>query len=238
MSKVERYRALVEERKAYDPGRFGLANPSSPNLRKYDSDEIGPWTRWANDLDADLMVVGQDWGDERYFLANKGMDKAKNPTNRSLRGLLEFVGRPVPPPPSNSENSGERAKGVWLTNALLWLKKGGMSAAVKLELFKEPAKHFLREQINIVQPRVVVALGAKAFAAVAFAFGIPAPRTPFRQVVDDTRGIRLPTPFECTLFGVYHCGSRITGTLRSSAQQRKDWEKVRNALLPDNPTKE
>ena len=61
-TKQERYRALVEKRKAYNPERFGLANPSAPEFRKYDSDEIGPWTRWANDLDADLMVVGQDWG--------------------------------------------------------------------------------------------------------------------------------------------------------------------------------
>src|SRR4051794_35762952 len=103
MNKLDRYKALVERRKAYDPERFGLANPSAPNLRKYDSNEIGPWTRWANDLDADLMVVGQDWGDERYFLVNKGLDNPNNPTNRSLRELLEFVGRPVPPPPSPDE---------------------------------------------------------------------------------------------------------------------------------------
>ena len=227
-TKQERYRALVE-RKAYNPERFGLANPSAPEFRKYDSDEIGPWTRWANDLDADLMVVGQDWGDNRYFLANEGLDKTGNPTNASLRELLEFVGRPVPPP-SSGEPGGESAKGVWLTNALLWLKKGGMSAAVKPEWFKEPAADFLREQINIVEPRVVVGLGARAYSAIAFAFGITTPRGIFRKIVEDTAGVRLRTPFECTLFGVYHCGSRITGMTRSRAEQRKDWMKIRDAL--------
>jgi len=229
-TKRELYRTLVEKRKAYNPETLGLANPSSPDLREFDSDEIGPWTRWANDLDADLMVVGQDWGDERYFLANKGMDKANNPTNRSLRELLEFVGRPIPPPPSVSEPGGQSAKGVWLTNALLWLKQGGLSATVKPEWFKELAADFLREQINIVEPRIVVALGAQAYSAIAFAFGIPTPRGLFRKVVEDTAGVRLPTPFQCTLFGVYHCGSRITGMTRSGAEQRKDWTKIRDAL--------
>ena len=105
-----------------------------------------------------------------------------------------------------------------------------MSAAVKPEWFKEPAADFLREQINIVEPRVVVALGARAHSAIAYAFGITTPRGVFRKIVEDTAGIRLPTPFECTLIGVYHCGSRITGMTRSRAEQRKDWMKIRDAL--------
>ncbi len=229
-TKRELYRTLVEKRKAYNPETLGLANPSSPKLREFDSDEIGPWTRWANDLDADLMVVGQDWGDERYFLVNKGLDKANNPTNRSLRELLEFVGRPIPPPPSAGEPGGHSPKGVWLTNALLWLKQGGLSAPVDPEWFKAPAADFLGEQINIVQPRVVVGLGARAYSAIAFAFGMPTPRGVFRKIVEDTTGMRLPTPFGCTLFGVYHCGTRITRTTRSSAEQREDWKKIRDAL--------
>jgi uracil-DNA glycosylase len=105
-----------------------------------------------------------------------------------------------------------------------------MSAAVEPEWFKEPAADFLREQINIVEPRLVVALGTQAYSAIAFAFGISTPRGVFRKIVEDTAGIRLPTPFDCTLFGVYHCGSRITGMTRSRAEQRKDWTKIRDAL--------
>ena len=41
----------------------GLINPTRCASGVYDSEEIGPWARWQGDLDVELMVVGQDWGD-------------------------------------------------------------------------------------------------------------------------------------------------------------------------------
>ncbi len=60
-----------------------------------DSPQIGPWTQWQGDLDADLMVVGQDWGDVRYFRDNRGLDKAGNPTNLMLAKLLLSIGMSI-----------------------------------------------------------------------------------------------------------------------------------------------
>src|SRR5215471_6577566 len=124
MEKIDRYARLVAQRKAFDPSAFGLANPSIVADGRYDSEHIGPWTLWANDLNADLMVVGQDWADDAYFIEHRGFDDSENPTNRALRELLDSVGRHVPPPPSAANvDDPERAHcGVWLTNALLWLK--------------------------------------------------------------------------------------------------------------------
>lgn len=39
---------------------MGLKNPAAVEGGKYDSQQIGPWTLWAHDLNADVMVVGQE----------------------------------------------------------------------------------------------------------------------------------------------------------------------------------
>ena len=66
----------------------GLCNPSAKELRHFDSDEIGPWTRLHGDLNASLMVIGQDWGDVDYFVSNGGLDKLNNPTSQLLYDVI------------------------------------------------------------------------------------------------------------------------------------------------------
>src|SRR5437868_8013962 len=89
--KREQYIELVTARKGCRQCQ-GLTNPTACAGGKYDSDEIGPWTRWQGSLDAELMVVGQDWGDVAYFESHLGLDEARNPTNRRLRELLAEAG--------------------------------------------------------------------------------------------------------------------------------------------------
>jgi hypothetical protein len=235
MSKPDRYARVVAARKTCDSaGRIGLANPSEVEEGRYDSDEIGPWTRWAGDLDADLMVVGQDWGDVAYFVAQQGMDSPRNPTNIALAGLLASAGRPLPPVPTSSSPGAlgaNRQAGVYLTNALLWLKTGGLSAKVKDEWFEGDSTILLLEQIAIVQPRVVVALGQQAHRTILRAFDLPLPRGTFRSVVEAEEGTPLPgLRGGVRLFGVYHCGARVQNTHRSLQQQDQDWQRISVAL--------
>jgi DNA polymerase len=235
MDKPARYAALVAARKAYDSERtLGLANPANLEGGLYDADEIGPWTRWAGDLDADLMVVGQDWGDVRYFLAQRGLDAPRNPTSTALAALLASIQRPLPPIPTAATPlppGANRNAGVFLTNALLWLKTGGMSGKVSTELFSGDSATFLLEQIAIVQPRVVIALGQHAHRAILLAFDMPIPKGPFRTVVETTKGISLDGTHEgAQLFGVYHCGAQVRNTIRSMAQQYEDWRHIGLAL--------
>ncbi|MDB4873815.1 MAG: hypothetical protein JWM41_261 [Gemmatimonadetes bacterium] len=233
MTRSVRYSELVAERKAYDPTPFALENPSVVGGGRFDSDHIGPWTVWAHDLEADLMVVGQDWGDVAYFEKNKGFDAPGNPTNEALRKLLESIGRPIPPPPAATDARDERRSscGVWLTNASLWLKSGGMSAPVRTEWFGEDSMTLLRAQVDLVQPRVIVALGARAHGCVLGAYGLPRHAGPYKRAVESLEGIALPTEGRITtLLAVYHCGARIQNTLRPLTQQLTDWQRVRRSL--------
>src|ERR671934_56333 len=69
--KLSKYRELVQLRKACHACK-GLTNGSSIVRGVYDCDEIGPWSLWQGKLNAELMVVAQDWGDVDWFLRVKG----------------------------------------------------------------------------------------------------------------------------------------------------------------------
>lgn len=85
------YQDLVVRRKACRSCP-GLTNPADCGGGRFDRDQLGPWTLWQGNLNADLVVVGQDWGNDTYFLSNSGRDIAGNPTNKTLRDLLSVAG--------------------------------------------------------------------------------------------------------------------------------------------------
>jgi DNA polymerase len=222
--KAQQYADLVAERKGCRQCA-GLANPSEIEEGRYDSDHIGPWSRWQGNLDASLLLVAQDWGDTGYFIRQKGWERPTNPTNRTLVELLDLIGLPIGRP---GETVGQNI--VFFTNAVLCLKEGGLQGRVQKQWFLNCAP-YLRRQIDIVRPKVVVALGKHAFESVLHAFCLkPAG---FRQAVEDAGGILLPTGSR--LFAVYHCGARVLNTHRPLKMQREDWQRIGRALRGDPP---
>jgi uracil-DNA glycosylase len=105
------------------------------------------------------------------------------------------------------------------------LKQDGLQAAVRREWF-ERCSVFLRQQVEIVQPRVVVALGGEALVALRRAYDLP-PRSLNASVLDDAREELRPGT---RLFAVYHCGARTLNGARPLAMQMEDWRRVGRAL--------
>ena len=215
--KARWYADLVAERKAcHKCKHIGLTNPSEVEKGAYDTQAIGPWTAWRGNLNAHIMVIGQDWGDRTYFRANRGRDNPNNPTNTILTELIEEALCQVRP---LSRRAGLRA--VYLTNAVLCLKKGNMQTKVLDEWFAN-CRDFLVQQVRMVNPRVVVTLGQKALDATLQGFGI-AP-LPLSQAVTVTDGILLSGG--CKVFAMYHCGARVLNTHRSEEAQIADWHRL------------
>ena len=222
--RTEEYQALVKERKECRLcACAGLRNPAMPELVQLDSDEIGPWTRWLGDRTAELMIIGEDWGDVDYYRKHNGFDddRVNSPANRRLKRLLNSIEMSIP--------SGERRdepSGVFLTNALLCLKSGGLQGKVDPRCFVN-CQDFLRRQIEIISPRVVVTLGKRAYDAVVSSFELE-PRLKFGEAVKAPDGLELESG--CRLLPVYHCGNRSTNLNRPEAEQLRDWKRVRRAL--------
>jgi len=221
MSKQDRYPELVQSRKACRACEE-LVNPSVCEGGAFDSDHLGPWSRWQGNLDAKLLVVGQDWGGTEYFIRHRGFDTPRNPTNRHLRQLLESIGIAVPPP-SDTETVGE----IFLTNAILCLKRGGLGAPVRTEWFKNCGKRYLQPLIDLIAPQVVITLGRRALDSVLSLYGMPKPKR-LRDAVESRDGVELPGG--TLLLPMYHCGQMVWITHRRPNQQLKDWARVRDML--------
>ncbi|MBK6865016.1 MAG: hypothetical protein IPG91_16595 [Ideonella sp.] len=220
-TKSAEYKALVVSRKACRKcADIGLTNPACVQAGAFDGPDIGPWTRWNGDLNARVLVVGQEWGDVASLVRQGGLDTA-SPTNRVLRELLASVGVRIRPAPLRASRSG-----VFLTNAALCLKDGGAQAPVRAEWFANCADAYLRRQIELVRPAVVVTLGERAYLAVRQAFNLR--RVSFRHAAN--KFAHIPLPNGSQLVPVYHCGQRILNTHRRREAQFNDWLRVK-ALL-------
>jgi uracil-DNA glycosylase len=215
-SKRLSYEALVEQRKACHVCN-GLTNPSAIRGGALDCDEIGAWSLWQGSLDAELMVVGQDWGDVGWFIRAEGRPTNTSTTNLTLIELLGSAGVKIDLPRDTPPRGP-----LFFTNAVLCMKGGDAQAPVKQEWFENCGTRFLRPLIDLLGPRVVVSLGKRAYEAVLTAYGIR-PRK-FRTAVESEEPDQLPGG--ASLFAVYHCGARVQNTHRPLADQLKDWKRI------------
>jgi uracil-DNA glycosylase family 4 len=218
MNKIAEYTTLVAARKAcHRCLALGLTNPVDVDGGHFDSDEIGPWSLWQGNLNASLMVVGQDWGGTKYFNKNGGRDAPRNFTNLALIELLGKAGFSI-----RDIDSQEGQNILFFTNAILCLKHGNLDAKVQKVWFDNCAS-FLRKQIEIVNPVVVVGLGELAYRAILFGFNMKAGQ--FRAEVETEKGIMLPNGTRA--FAVYHCAKGSQNRNRPMDAQRKDWMRIR-----------
>lgn len=220
MDKAAEYAALVVKRKRCGLC-LGLENPAIIQEGQFDSPHIGPWTAWLGDLNASVMVVGQEWGDRQAFVAQNGRDSARSATNVMLRELLRSIGIEVP-------NVGEPSHdcGVFITNAALCLKVGGCQGPVTSSWFRQCGVAFLRPQVELVRPRVAITLGQRAYSGLLQAYGMTCPS----RYRDSVEGPGVSLPHGTRVFAVYHCGRRVLNTHRDREQQFRDWQRIRPAL--------
>lgn len=222
----ETYSLLVQKRQSCR-ACTGLVNPSCVETGRFDSGQIGPWSRWQGNQFAKLMVVGQDWGDTRCFITNMSREPQQNPTNETLMTLLASIGVRIPAPSLADDGGGP----LFFTNAVLCLKEGGLQSSVKGEWFENCGSRFLRPTIDMVSPKVLVSLGERAYRAIRLAYGLP--RMGFRRAVDLPQGLVLSDGTR--YFPRYHCGRRILNTHRPLARQLQDWQRVGVALGESGP---
>ena len=217
-SKKAAYAALVERRKACR-ACCGLTNPSVVQGGQWDSEHIGPWSLWLGDLDAEIMVVAQDWGDVDYFIRNRGRDERNNPTNMMLAKLMRHAGYEI----GTFQEPAPNAR-VFLTNAVLCLKSGGMQAKLNDDWAPTCGRRFLKVLVEIVAPKFVVAFGGVALEAVAISYGLALKKGDLKRVV--TASQPIPLNARTSLLAVYHCSPRVLNTHRPLPRQIEDWKQI------------
>lgn len=218
MNKKETYINLVCQRKDCR-SCSGLINPADHENGNYDSSEIGPWTLWQGNLSANVMIVGQDWGDKAYFTKWKGADQPSgNPTNANLQKLLQQFTIDLDGPQEPQEQK------IFLTNLILCLKDGGLQAPIEDEWLTNCSEKFFRKLVELVNPRIVMSLGKKVSEAILHLYGIPHRKTWTLSQLMQNGPFNL---FGSTyLFPVYHCGASGVNRNRALEDQITDWKKV------------
>lgn len=220
MSKQTQYQALVAKRKQ-DPFFPGLLNPSTIDGGQFDCSQIGVWSRWHNDLDAKILLIGQDWGNEVYFCKNRGRDSDDNPTNKNLKILFSELGYELGSacPDQPFQN------GLFFTNAVLGVKLGTMSAPVLIEWVKYCNEHYTKPLIEIIKPQAIICLGLKAYGAMQFIF---------KDLPSGTMSNLATQSFICDdkityVFPRFHCGG-LGLRNRGLDMQKEDWKKIKANL--------
>jgi Uracil-DNA glycosylase len=212
--KNKKYINLVEKRKSF---KFAdLKNPSEIENGIYDKEHsIGPWSLWQGNLDAEILVIGQDWGDVNYYLDNKGIDADNNPTNRNLIELFKTLNIDIGTPSDPNKSAP-----VFFTNAILGIKYNGMSSKVKASWVKECTNEFLKPLIEIIEPKIIITLGTYAFKAVKDLYKLKE-----KPVLKDLIN-RDPIEVEDKkIFAFYHCGGLGLAN-RKLELQKEDWNRV------------
>ena len=213
-----RYEELVAQRKACRACEScGLVNPSVCQNGVYDAAEIGPYTRWYGDLNAELMIVGQDWGGTKGFIENQGWS-GFSITSKRLRDLLGSIGWHFELTQQSHPHSN-----LFLTNAALCLRAVFDTGPGDPRWFTN-CSVFLRAQVELVKPKVIVALGLKSYHALMQAFGLR-PKAKMQDAVNDVTVL----PDGSVLIPMYHPGYWGTRS-RSFEEQKQDWQRVKLAL--------
>lgn len=179
---------------------------------------VSPWTKSGCNLDAEVMVVGQDWASADTLVGNGRPDPdrarlgydCKSRTNRNLDRLLR-------------EHLGLDRADCYLTNMFPFVKPGKKNADIPPGDMERCAKEFTLEEVRIVAPRLVLCLGLKTFKGFRGAVGLPKPRN-----VDEA--VDAPFDFEgSTVYCVAHVGTQGENQ-RGRDQVAADWQRIASSL--------
>jgi len=220
MSKALRYSNLVAKFKQYQFLDADLTNPH--NIPGFHYDVISPWELWQSNLDAEIMLIGQDYSDisSLIYNINNDWEKEKNCyTNQTLIRLLNFLKYDL-----KVDYDGENIHSLFFTNAILGIKNGNMSTPVKTGWWKETLE-YLRELIDIVQPKYVIAMGRTAYDAICSIHNIR-PHNDMKKAI----GAKIPLTDDRDLFVLYHC-SPLGKRNRPLLLQESDWNKVAELMM-------
>lgn len=215
------YEALIKKRKGFMFRDKELTNPAST---PYDKHYVEPWAQWQDNLDARIVVVGQEFCDVDTFIKVQGTverypERFEYPANKNLTEYLALIGfDPGPPLSPNRENP------VFFTNAVMGLKNGSMSSNFSDRWLEESRIEFLAPLLGIIGPRIIITIGTKANRTVGRLFDFPVGSHASMVASSPIRTSAGPL-----IFAVYHTGG-LGLRNRPKAQQVEDWMRIKACL--------
>jgi uracil-DNA glycosylase len=134
----------------------------------YECDLVSPWSTSAQNVDAELMILGKDWVSSET-IADRPPDPERRrigqgwevPTNKNLREYLSDC------------MDGLVFSETYASNVFPFIRHGKKNSSIRDADMLYAAKKYALPQIEIVSPRMVICLGPPAFHAVRRAAMLP-----------------------------------------------------------------
>ena len=212
-----------------------------------DCKEINLWTYWQGigNLDAKIMLVGQDWGcpwDEsaqhtmkQIILANHGenykyLENNPSITDKRLIRLFQEIGY---------EDISLPHPDLFFTNFILGYRHKGTSGGYQ-QGWADQDKGYFQELANIIEPQVILCLGRSTFEGVLSAFDVQLPvrmkdYNSFIESANNPISVPLEKGGRAYVFALAHCGAM--GTLNRNSKkstdldtQLEDWRRIKPYL--------
>lgn len=187
----------------------------------FECDHVSPYTKSGDNVDAAIMIVGQDWASAEKLaryppdkqLAKRGLIPDL-PTNKNLDDLLE-------------RHFGLTRADCYVTNMFPFVKQGNMSARIPSKLLVDCARKFTLPETAIVSPQIAICLGIGVFNALRRAGGMKALR-------NTDQATKHPFRIErSTVHCVAHTGS-LGSNRRGRDKVEQDWQTIAASLLQPN----
>lgn len=164
MDKRSRLRALARVRQATRWAGYTSIGDYQDGV--YECDFVSPYTKTAGNVDAEVMVMLQDWSSRDELM--RGLDEQTKrlgyaPTQSTSRNLERLVNATFGLPLSD----------IYGTNLFPFVKPGKTSARIRERDLSRAAREFALPQVEIVNPTLVICLGLATFDALRRALHLP-----------------------------------------------------------------
>lgn len=210
-------------------------NKSLVNL--YQTEEVAKnipsiWTDWYSRLDANLMIIGQDWGPfqdmeklNKMYLENKVEDNwnilietEKSTTKKMLTKYLNIA----------SDNRIKDLNNIYITNAIMCARSGSTYRGnnINLKLSTTNCSCFLKRQIEIVKPKVIATLGYYPLLSLSLIFQFDIADT-LSECIKSTPIIKVN---DLVIIPLYHPVAQIRQE-EQLIQYKKIWQELMNLSI-------
>lgn len=180
------------------------------------------WTDWLNHLDSEVMIIGQDWGPykdmlniyERYKNGEKYEKLIQEEKSLTKRNLFKFL---------SLTNENYNLNKIYITNAIMCARSGSnyRSNNINLKYSTTCCSKFLKRQIDIVKPKVIVTLGYYPLLSLSNIFGFCIEKN-LTETILNTPVIKTD---DYIIIPVYHPAAQISVD-RQIEQYKKIWENL------------
>lgn len=235
MNKQSEFIKLVKDVSECHACENMLVVPHSMNSEYLENDNHGLdtetpyvnlWNLWHGNLDADIMVIGQDFGqkeDAPTFLKNQKSKQYTNPTDVGLRDLFKVA--------FNIDVDDENTS-LFFTNMANCYRKHHTTGAVHPGWLPICASRYMTRLIRIIQPKVIIVLGQESFNAMYCLEGAQMECVDADKMVKNTLQDIMNHTYMLHLgdeaigvFPVYHPGANSKRN-RTTEQQIQDWKRI------------